>query len=121
MLKSVLTKETFFNNFQRLTEKINVNKHLIDSFLSLESETKIGLRPPRKLIENILKCIENESKNEKERIHPLYYSLPKKKDKRKINYQDLREIKKPVAKAIKRKHTIEDHLIENYKDEKRKI
>jgi len=94
-LKNVCIKEKFHENFQKLTEKIIINKHLIEEFLSLEDNTNIGLKPPKKLVENILKWIGNTSQNQKKTNDLIYYSYPTQ-NKKLVSYNDLREKKKPV-------------------------
>ena len=94
-LNNVCIKEKFHENFQKLTEKIIINKHLIEEFLSLEDNTNIGLKPPKKLVENILKWIGNTSQNQKKTNDLIYYSYPTQ-NKKLVSYNDLREKKKPV-------------------------
>lgn len=34
---------------------------MIDSYLSLENKTNIGLKPPKKLINDIIKCVTDKN------------------------------------------------------------
>ena len=51
------TKEKFVAQLNKLSEKFSINTEMIESYLSLENKTNIGLKPPKKLINDIIKCV----------------------------------------------------------------
>lgn len=89
-----------------------INKHLIDEFLSLEDNTNLGLKPPKKLVRNILNLIGNRP--EKEEKDNWYHSTPPQIYKR-VKYSDLREKKKNnvIIKNVK-EYTIEDSVVKEF-------
>ncbi|CAI2382238.1 unnamed protein product [Moneuplotes crassus] len=115
LLKNVCTKETFLQNFQKLTENIKINKHLIHEYISFDTYTDLKIKPPQKLIDNILRCVQtsNDLHNQKI-VDNAYHSHRQNKPKR-VEYSQLREKKTPTPMTKIRKKTIDDNEIENFR------
>lgn len=117
VLKKVCAKEKFKLKFDKLVEKLNLHAdtNLIESYLSLESKSKIGLNPPKKLIATILKWIKDPLKGAKKResVQSDCYN-PETKEKH-FNYENLKDHNRSIIQVKVRKNTIDDFEVEKFK------
>jgi len=102
-----------------MTEKVMVNRDMIDSFLELEYKTNIGMKPSKNLIKNMLKLVNGTGQalgREKITSDPYYNKIEHKH----VSYESVRNKIKPSPVRKSTKGIIYNSQVEEFQREKKR-